>query len=344
MPFEKISGVAFGLVLYVFAVLPLLLVVSLLLWRELQPEVGARPRVLALGWMLFCILPGCLLADLAVTSLLPPPAMRGFVPMLLVVEAAVVLGSLGGAAVITYCTSTQAPDARRAMKGACIVSAVALASVCWFRLVSSTGLVSLVHWNEGRPAPAGGPKVHVYYIRSQDGGTYRYDLDTGVEVRVGDSAVMDSDARLAGVQEGDAWRLYLISPTEIPVQIGEFPGRVGQQPNDNPGEESFARPEWTIGRAPNLDAASPWKVWTGRRGDEGLSFREGADGKVVRLGMQSLPIGFFVRQWNPRSATICPGDRVVYQLGWDRIVMVNLRSRNGWVLSKGRGCIVAIEP
>ncbi len=80
---------------------------------------------------------------------------------------------------------------------------------------------------------------------------------------------------------------------------------------------------------------SDYKVETGYWPSQGLSV-ESDDGPVLRLALETPFI-----QWPARNATVISGDRVIFQMG-DQILILDMNKKTLRLITMGRGPLVAI--
>lgn len=202
----------------------------------------------------------------------------------------------------------------------------------------------------------------VYYINTQDGGIWRIRTDGTEKRKVLNAHVQDDNARLflrpnakSGLSDlgmveqestDDNSPKYNMKYTMLLTNVGS-----GGAPTSNVRKDR-ERVTWgNFGQPVDLrpERERAWTVWTDYWAGGGITVFYGRPSEIwSKSRVYTLAFETPFEQWLCRSATVLPGNQVVFQLGQDRtdaqVVILDMEHRNLACLTMGQGPAVVWEP
>ncbi len=220
----------------------------------------------------------------------------------------------------------------------------------WYSMVSSTSLYTRTTHDHTLSFVPADLDAWVYYIDPDDGGVWRIRPTGRDRERIADAGPIDPDDAIFAWTTPEG-RHDLRGPgpdryTGINL-VENFAAHAAVHPLQIDPDDFFNFPK-ERGRAldlrPENDRA--WQVRTTWKAHEGLKARNEKTGESYTVAFEN-PL--FPNQFHAKSATILPGDLVVYQLGRPYpdgsesvIVVLDLNTRTLGLLDRGRCPVVGL--
>jgi hypothetical protein len=180
------------------------------------------------------------------------------------------------------------------------------------------------------------PSAVVYFVDLQDNGLYRMRLDATQRERVGARVMGEYQERLQLVKGNDGEKM------DVCVVKGDggkevLVAGVMEAEGINEGDSGMR----FHGHGPALDLRGTgkhdWEVVTRFWAFGGLSADNTSTGEHWRLALETPFLA-----WASSSATILPGDQVVYEVG-EQVVLLDLATKRMQFLARGRNPVAVID-
>lgn len=176
--------------------------------------------------------------------------------------------------------------------------------------------------------------LKLFYISATSG-----QICEGTQV-VGKATSSDGNERLlfvANPDQANTWSLQLLSSTAvvIPCVSGSIASDEAR-PNSLPGRNTWMN----FGSALRLDTtkSNKWEFSSGFWAAQGLRGKNRETGETFRFAWET-PFA----NWIVRNVIQLPDERVVFQLGYDQICLLDPESKRIALLARGRGPAVLLE-
>jgi hypothetical protein len=186
------------------------------------------------------------------------------------------------------------------------------------------------------------PGATVYFVGLKDNGLYRMRLDGTGRERVGDWVIRPDDERLELAKGEDGKKMNLVAVT-LPRRVNEqnvsrllVPGVAGAEEVANKDRQTKFY-EWGLPVDLRGEGKHDWDVETGIWPLYGLHAGNSATRENFKLALET-PFS----SWPSRSATILPGDQVVYEVG-EQVVLLDLATKRMQFLARGRNPVAVTD-
>ena len=178
------------------------------------------------------------------------------------------------------------------------------------------------------------PNLKLFYISAKGG-----QICEGAKI-VSETTLSDGDERLVCVANSDqtnTWSLQLLpsSTVVLPVMSGSMASDETKL-NGSPGRNTWMN----FGSALRLDTtkSNKWKFYSAFWAAGGLHGRNSENGKWLRCAWET-PFA----NWIVRNVIQLPDERVIFQLGYDQICLLDPDTRRVALIARGRGPAVLLE-
>jgi hypothetical protein len=214
--------------------------------------------------------------------------------------------------------------------------------VLWFYFVSGKGLYTAIKTDHSLSF-ARHTQATIYFVSSKDGDIYKIGADGKGCRKVLNANIAGDESRLFVRlnKEADNWDFWVRGyPTRKAntLLIKDFV-------SENASSEiqaGFRDKDWPLyfGRPLDLRPVKQrdWTIFAEIWAWYGINARNEKTGKSLGIGLETPFL-----QWRSRYATILPGNKVVYQLGEDQIVMLDLESRKIGLIARGCSPVVTLN-
>ena len=186
------------------------------------------------------------------------------------------------------------------------------------------------------------PNAWVYYL-APAGDVYRIRMDGRDRQRVLDHSKVGPDARLTARNAAPGrWDLWLTAHPQQGTATRLFQGLPGRVGVDEAGKEQEPHEEFGNGMNAweplelRVPGAEEWDAWLGFWASQGVQLTHRNSGRETVLAMETPWLA-----WEPRNATMLPGDQLLFQLD-DQIVVLDLPTRKLGLLVRGSGPVVCV--